>query len=371
MSTPKLFTPIQIGPHQLNHRVMMAPMTRCRADDAAVPLPTPGTLLITEATVIARKAGGYPSVPGIYSKAQIAAWKEVTDAVHARGCFIFMQLWACGRVAYPEILQSYDPPAEYISASDIGLTDRSRPPRPITLEEMEEFKGLFVTAATNAINLAGFDGVEIHGATGYILDAFLQDITNNRTDEYGGSIENRCRFPLEVTQAVVDAVGPERTAIRISPWSFYMDMGMKDPIPTFTHFVKALHAAHPKLAYLHIIEARVSGIMDRTPVPPGTKVEPKSDKYIMEDESNEFIRDIWLPRPLLTCGGWTRAEAIELAEKGSCVSFARPFLANPDLVERLKIDAPLNPFDPTTFYLFGDGTGKGFTDYPFLNGDRA
>ncbi|KAH8823538.1 hypothetical protein DL96DRAFT_1713938 [Flagelloscypha sp. PMI_526] len=355
MSSPALFSPIQIGPHKLNHRVILAPMTRNRVDRDGVPLPT-----VKEFYLVT------PSVPGIYSEAQIAAWKEVTDAVHARGCFIIMQLWTCGRVAYPEILQSYDPPGTTslspILVSLIVLSLRV----PSRLKKWENTK-LFCYCGHQCDQSRWFRW----SGAGYLLDTFLQDVTNNRTDEYGGSIENRCRFPLEVTQVVVDAVGPERTSIRISPWSFFNDMGMKDPIPTFTHFVKALHAAHPKLAYLHLIEARVSGLMDRTPVPPGTEIEPKSDKYIMEDESNDFIRDIWLPRPLLTCGGWTRAEAIELAEKGNCVSFARHFLANPDLVERLKLDAPLNAFDPTTFFTPGERTGKGYIDYPFLNGDRV
>ncbi|EEB94560.2 hypothetical protein MPER_06606, partial [Moniliophthora perniciosa FA553] len=217
----------------------------------------PGTLLITEATVIHPKSGGYANVPGIWSDAQIEAWKEVTDAVHEKGSFIYVQLWALGRAAYPAQLQSEDPSYPYVSASDIPLKDRTHEaPRPLTKAEIEEYKGFFVQAAKNAIERAGFDGVELHGANGYLIDQFIQDVANQRTDRYGGSIENRSRFALEVLDAVVKAVGPRKAGIRLSPWGSYGDMKMQDPKPQFTRFVTEIKKAHRTLAFIHLVEPR-------------------------------------------------------------------------------------------------------------------
>ncbi|KAJ7117178.1 NADH oxidase family-domain-containing protein [Mycena epipterygia] len=237
----KLFEPLTVGTVALQHRVVVVPMTRLKASTEHVPyLPLvseyytqraskPGTLLITESTFIAARAGGSAHVPGIWSPEQIAAWKVVTESVHAKGSFVFMQLWALGRSANSEYLATQDPTFPYVSASDVQQTGKDKPPRPLTVSEIKEYAGLYAQAAKNAVE-AGCDGVEIHSANGYLPDQFLQDVTNKRTDDYGGSIENRARFVLEILGAVVSAIGAEKTAIRFSPWSPFQGMGMADPV---------------------------------------------------------------------------------------------------------------------------------------------
>ena len=246
-STSALFSPIRVGNINLQHHIVLAPLTRVRAHADHVPSPqapayysqrgsAPGTLLVTEATFISQKAGGYDNVPGIYTDAHVEGWKkahciflsdywmradlrpglQVTEAVHEKGSFVFLQLWALGRAAQTEVLAKENN-SPYVSASPIPLPGKPDIPRALTTEEIKEYVATYVAAAQNAIR-AGFDGVEIHGANGYLIDQFLQDVTNQRTDEYGGSIENRARFALEVTDAVVEAVGAERTGFRISPW---------------------------------------------------------------------------------------------------------------------------------------------------------
>ncbi|THU82254.1 NADH:flavin oxidoreductase/NADH oxidase [Dendrothele bispora CBS 962.96] len=365
---PSLFSPIQVGPCPLKHRVVLAPLTRIRGTlDTNVPQnpmmkeyyaqrgSVPGTLLITEATFIAAKAGLYRGVPGIYSDEQIAAWKEITDAVHANGSYIFLQLWALGRAADVDALHAHDPSFPYVSSSDIPLSDSKHLlPRPLTKEEIQEYVQLYAKAASNAVHRAGFDGVEIHGANGYLIDQFTQDVCNKRTDEYGGSVENRCRFALEVAKAVTDAVGEEKTGIRIGPWTPFQDMCMDNPIPTFTYLATELKSRFPKFAYLHVIEARVSG----------GSTTPES-----KDGSNDFLRDIWLPRPLISAGNYDRESAIKCAEQkeGQLVAFGRYFISNPDLPKRLEKNIPLTPYNRSTFYIPGDTTGKGYTDYPFAD----
>lgn len=239
MSTAtKLFQPTRVGKLTLNHRVILAPLTRFRATDSHVPTDlmvdyyaqrasVPGTLLVTEATYIAARAGGMDNVPGIWSPEQIQGWKKVTEAVHSRGSHIFLQIWALGRAAFTEVITATDSvsnpggPYLYISASDVQLSDRTIPPRALTDAEIWEYVALYAQAAKNAVFGAGFDGVEIHGAHGYLIDQFIQDVSNKRSDEWGGSIEKRSRFPLEVIKAVVNAVGEERTAIRMSPFSTF------------------------------------------------------------------------------------------------------------------------------------------------------
>ncbi|PBK63991.1 FMN-linked oxidoreductase [Armillaria solidipes] len=346
---------------------MLAPMTRLRASMTHIPIVgtvkeyyeqrahTPGTLLITEATLIAEKAGGFDHVPGIWNQDQIDAWKEVTNSVHAKGSFIFCQLWALGRAANPKVLVSKDLP--YVSASDIKLSTATVSPRPLTVEDIQEYVQLYAQAARNAI-IAGFDGVEVHGANGYLLDQFTRDVSNNRTDTYGGSLENRARFPLEVVDAVVEAVGPERVGYRISPWNTVSpdkrlsDMKMDDPKPTFTYLASQLKIRQPRLAYLHVVEPRVVGMYDR------------KDADIGIDEENDSIRSVWAPKPFISARGYNRLSAIDAAERrGDLIAFGRHFIANPDLVYRLENDIPLNTYDRKTFYLPGAPTG--YTDYPF------
>ncbi|KAJ6550041.1 hypothetical protein B0H19DRAFT_1160274 [Mycena capillaripes] len=372
-TTPKLFAPIQVGPAALQHRVVLAPLTRYKASKAHVPyLPLvaeyygqraskPGTLLITEATFIAAQAGGYAHIPGIWSPEQIKGWSSVADAVHAKGSFLFMQLWALGRAANQEQLQSEDSAFPYVSASDVPLAGHSGPPRALTVPEIKEYVALYAQAAKNAI-AAGCDGVEIHSANGYLIDQFLQDVSNKRTDEYGGSVENRARFALEVVDAVVAAVGAERTAIRFSPWSPFQGMGMPDPLPTFSYIVSqiASHYPTPGLAYLHLVEPRISG-----------NITLEADA-IKTHESNDPLRQVWAGRPLVRAGGFTRAGAIEAAETdGVLVAFGRLYISNPDLPTRLEQDVPLTPFDRTTFYIVGEDSPRGYTDHAFATGTVA
>ena len=238
----KLFKPLQPGNLTLSHRIVLAPLTRLRANKAHVhgdlavehyaqrARAVPGTLLITEATFIAERGGGSNNVPGVWNDEQVRAWKKVADAVHDAGSYIFMQIWALGRAAQPSHLANDDPSLPYVSSSAIPL--KSRPetdpkPRPLTIPEIKEYIQLFGQAAENAVHGAGFDGVEIHGAHGYLIDQFLQDVSNNREDEYGGSIENRCRFALEVIDEVVKRVGAEKVGLRISPWSRFQGTSLQ------------------------------------------------------------------------------------------------------------------------------------------------
>ncbi|KAF7376915.1 FMN-linked oxidoreductase [Mycena sanguinolenta] len=362
-TTSKLFQPVKLGATDLQHRVVLAPMSRGKADDFHVPyIPLvtdfysqraskPGTLLITEATFIAARAGGLAHCPGIWSKDQIEAWKTVTTAVHAKGSFIFLQLWALGRAADAAQLISEDPTFPCVSASDIPLRERTYPPRPLTVPEIKEYVGLYIQAAKNAIE-AGFDGVEVHSANGYLLDQFLQDVSNKRTDEYGGSIENRARFTLEVVDAVAAAVGPERTGVRFSPWSPFLEMGMTDPIPTFSYVVSQLTIRQPNLAYLHFVEPRVTG--------PDTRQDDVGDH-----ESNDALCALWAPRPLIRTGGFTRQSAIVAAESGGLIGFGRYYTSNPDLPTRLERNLPLSGYDRSTFYLMGENGARGYTDHAF------
>ncbi|KAF8057172.1 hypothetical protein FPV67DRAFT_582237 [Lyophyllum atratum] len=366
-TSPLLFQPIKIGNIALQHRLVLAPLTRYKSTKSAhVPVvrlmkeyysqrsSVPGSLLITEATFIAAKAGGYPNIPGIWSEEQTRAWKEVTDQVHANGSYIFLQLWALGRTADPTTLKSEDPSFSLVAPSPIPLSSNPDTiPRELTQEEIQEYVQLYAQAAKNAVEKAGFDGVEIHGANGYLIDQFLQDVSNHRTDSYGGSIEARSRFGLEVVDAVVSAVGAKRTAIRLSPWSPFQSMAMKDPIPQFSHFVSTLKWNHPDLAYLHVVEPRIDGNIDRE---------------LASHESNDFIRAIWKPLPLVIAGGYDRESALKSTEEdGILIAFGRLYISNPDLPLRLKEDIPLNPYNRKTFYTPGDAEGAevGYIDYPF------
>ncbi|KAF8187963.1 FMN-linked oxidoreductase [Mycena galopus ATCC 62051] len=361
-TTSKLFEPIAIGTVALQHRVVLAPMTRLKSSESHVPIlplvaefygqraSKPGSLLVTEATYVAARGGGTAFGPGIWSQEQIAAWKTVTDAVHAKGSFIFMQLWALGRAAEYAQLQSEDPSYPYVSASDVPLTGYAGPLRPLTTTEIKEYVESFAQGAKNAIQ-AGFDGVEIHSANGYLLDQFLQDVTNKRTDDYGGSIANRARFPLEVVDAVVGAIGVERTAIRFSPWSPFLGMGMSDPLPTYTHIISELVARHPGLAYLHLLEPRISAA-DPCPAPDGA--------------SNDTLRALWAPRPLIRTGGFTRESALEAAQsENTLIGFGRMYISNPDLPDRLQKDTPLSMYNRALFHVPGVDSPLGYTDYGF------
>ncbi|KAJ6490754.1 NADH:flavin oxidoreductase/NADH oxidase [Mycena vitilis] len=361
-STPKLFQPAFVGDLELTHRVVLAPMTRYRADENHVPLShvaeyyaqrasTSGSLLIAEATFIAPRAGGYANVSGIWSDDQITAWKKVTDAVHAKGSYLYLQLWALGRAADPATLAAEGLADSFVSASDIPISGQ-KAPRPLTTEEIQEYVQLYATSASNAVHKAGFDGVEIHSANGFLPHQFLHDRTNLRKDAYGGSVENRTRFPLEVVEAIAKAVGQSKTAIRISPWGAFNDMHLDNPKPTYAHFATQLRDRFPELAYLHVVEPRVDG--------------NETLKVIKEGSSNDFIRDIWGSRRLISAGGYTRETALATAEeKGDLIAFARPYLANPDLPYRLLHGIPLTIGDRAFYYVHGSVDPKGYTDYSF------
>ncbi|KAJ6520563.1 hypothetical protein C8R45DRAFT_64209 [Mycena sanguinolenta] len=369
MSSSKLFQPTTVGDIALNHRVVFAPTTRFRADAGHAPLPhvadyyeqrasTSGSLLISEATLIAPRAGGYKHAPGIWSDEQISAWKTVTDKVHAKGSYMYLQLWALGRTADVETLAEDGLP--YVSASDIPVHGGATP-HPLTIEEIEEYVQLYATAASNAVHRAGFDGVEIHAANGYLLDQFLHDGSNVRTDRYGGSIENRTRFPLEVVDAVVKAVGQKKTALRVSPWGTVQDMQFVngDPKPTYTSLVTQLRDRFPDLAYLHVVEPRVDG---------------SQTVDIQDGYSNDFIRNIWGggERRLISAGGYTRESAMAAAdEKGDLVAFGRPYIANPDLPYRLLHAIALSVGNRALYYAPGSADPKGYTDYPFAAAIQA
>ncbi|KAJ7471649.1 hypothetical protein B0H11DRAFT_1729777 [Mycena galericulata] len=221
-------------------------------------------------------------------------------------------------------------------------------PRPLAVTEIQEYVDLYAQAARNALR-AGFDGVEIHAANGYLIDQFSQDVSNKRKDEYGGSVENRARFALEVVDAVTSAVAGDRTGIRLSPWSRFQKMGMADPKPTFTYLVSQIKAAHLDFAYIHVVEPRIAG---------------DDDAIGHDSDGNDFLRALWAPRTLISAGGYTRESALSRAEnEGDLIAFGRRFLANPDLPVRLMKRIPLNEADRKTF--FRVESAEGYTDYPF------
>jgi NADPH2 dehydrogenase len=355
-----LFAPLKVGRASLSHRIVMAPMTRRRAAIDFVPTPlmveyyaqragVPGTLLISEATSISPRSAAPPNTPGIWSDAQMDAWKGVTTAVHARGSFIYMQLWVVGRAIRIGALEQG---AEAISSGDVPVGPDSPVPRPLREEELQDLIAEFREAAKKAI-LAGFDGVELHGANGYLLDQFTQDVSNNRTDQWGGSIENRCRFPLAVAKAVASAIGSDKVGYRISPWSRHHGMRMADPVPQFSHLVSRLREL--RLSYLHVIESRVQGPMD---VPSN-----------IASESVQFAADIWGEMsPIIFAGGYNahsaRQKANEEAEKGrqGLVAFGRTFLSNPDLPTRIQRLLPVTRYIRDLFY--EAGKPEGYVDYP-------
>ncbi|CAO3632138.1 unnamed protein product [Cunninghamella blakesleeana] len=366
-STPTLFKPIKVGKNTLHHRIALAPLTRMRADKNLVPTEpvveyykqraTKGGLLITEATAISPKAGGYIFTPGIFSKEQISAWKKVTDAVHSKGGFICLQIWALGRATTSKNLpEGHKQP---VSASPIaiqGISTRGSPyevPRALTVDEIKEIVQDFANAAQNAIT-AGFDYVEIHSANGYLLDQFINTSSNKRTDQYGGSIENRTRFSLEVVEAVAKAIGPERTAVRYSPWSQFQDMQDDTPVETWSYIVNQLQKNIPDLAYVHFTEPRADHRIDA----------PKDDQ---SNDTLDPFRNIW-KGPFIRAGNYTYdyETAYTVAEQSpnTLIAFGRAYIANPDLVERVKNHWPFNKYNRSTFYTPGE---KGYTDYPFFN----
>ena len=360
-----LFSPIKVGHAALSHRVVMAPMTRRRATSNFVPEPimaeyyrqraiVPGTLIITEATSVSPRSAALPNTPGIWSDEHIEAWKPITSAVHEQGSFIYVQLWMCGRAARPGAVKRG---AEVVSASDIPWDSDSPKPRSLTEAEIHQCVEEFRQAAVNAV-AAGFDGVELHGANGYLLDQFTQDVSNQRQDQYGGSIENRSRFPFMVAKAVADAIGPERVGYRVSPWSHHHGMRMSNPIPQFADLVGQLKELC--LSYLHVIESRVQGNADT----PDNK------------ESIEFLADLWdKTSPVIFAGGYnadtSRQRVAEEESKGrqALVAFGRTFVSNPDLPLRINKFLPVTRYNRDLFYEVG--AKEGYTDYPLWKDEEG
>jgi N-ethylmaleimide reductase len=359
MSTAtKLFEPFKLGPTTLPNRLVMAPLTRNRALAGLVPNPlaveyygqrASAGLLVSEATQVSQQGQGYQDTPGIYSKEQVAGWRKVTDRVHARGGRIFLQLWHVGRISHVSLQENNQAPVAPSAIRAKGKTfvggtfaDVSEP-RALTLEEIPGIIESFKKGAANAL-AAGFDGVEVHGANGYLLEQFAKDGTNKRTDAYGGPIENRAKLMLEVAKAVAAEAGSERTGIRISPVTPSNDSSDRNPQPLYDYIVDQLDAL--KLVYIHVVEGATGGPRDIAPFDYGSLRKRFAGAYIA---NNGYDFDL--------------ANKVLSANEADLIAFGKPFISNPDLVERLQRGAPLNEWDKATFY---GGGAKGYTDYPVL-----
>jgi len=358
-----LFSPTQLGDIALANRVVMAPLTRDRAIDGRVPTPlaidyyrqrASAGLIIAEATQINPLGQGYLDTPGIYSQAQVTGWKAVTEAVHAAGGKIVLQLWHVGRISHISLLPEGEVPVapSAIRADSKTFTangmEQVSAPRELALDEIPQLVADYRTAARNAIG-AGFDGVEVHAANGYLIDQFLRDGSNHRTDAYGGSIEHRTRLLAEVVQAVADEIGAGRTGVRLSPVTPANDARDSNPQPLFERAVERLDAIGG-LAFLHVIEGATGGPRDNIPF----------DYAALKAK----FRGPWIVN-----NGYDKGMAVAALSEGKAdaVAFGRPFIANPDLVARLRQDAPLASFDPDTLY---GGGAKGYTDYPALDAGK-
>jgi N-ethylmaleimide reductase len=357
---PTLFDSYRLGKLQLPNRIAMAPLTRNRAK-TGINTPTALTaeyyaqrasagLIVAEATQVIPEGQGYQDTPGIHSAEQVAAWKQVTDAVHAKGGHIFLQLWHVGRISHVSLQPNGQAPvapsairAKSKTFVNNTFTDVSEP-RALRLDEIPAIIEGYRKGAANAI-AAGFDGVEIHGANGYLLDQFLRNGTNQRTDAYGGSIENRARLMLEVSRAIVEEIGAERTGIRISPVTPANDASDSDPQPVFNHVVEQLDRLN--LVYVHVIEGSTGAARDYAPFDYGAL--------------RSRFRNTWIVN-----NGYTGEMAEEAVASGRAdmVAFGRPFISNPDLVERLRRKAPLAELNRATLY---GGGAEGYTDYPALD----
>lgn len=378
-----LFSPYKMSRFNLSHRVVLAPMTRCRAlggipGDALVEYykqrATPGGFLITEGTSLSSTSAGFPHVPGIYTKEQTEAWKKVVNAAHAKGSVIFCQLWHVGRASN----QVYQPGGTTapISSTSKPVSKRWRIlmpngtygnyslPRPLPAHEISNVVNDYRQAALNAIE-AGFDGVEIHSAHGYLIDQFLKDGINDRTDEYGGSFTNRCRFLIQIVQAIAAAIGSDRLGVRISPAIDHLDAMDSDPLNLGLTVIKNLNNLQKgigsKLAYLHVTQPRYHAYG-----------QTESGQHGTEEEEARMMRT-WrnaYKGTFICSGGFNRELGLEAVANGDAdlVSYGRPFIANPDLVSRLKGNAPLNKYIRATFYTHDPVVG--YTDYPFLNLSR-
>jgi N-ethylmaleimide reductase len=354
-----LFEPLRLGDVTLPNRIVMAPLSRNRVTrglDAPNDLialyyrqRASAGLIISEASQVSQQGQGYAWTPGIYTQAQIEGWREVTTAVHAAGGRIFVQLWHVGRISHTSLQPNRGSPvapsvltAKAMTYLQTGFTPVSEP-RALDTGEIAGVVKDFEIAAENA-KAAGFDGVELHGANGYLIEQFLKSSSNERTDRYGGSIENRARFALEIVQAVTRVMPASKVGIRLAPVSQHNDVAESEPQPLFNHLVSELGKFG--LGFIHVIEGSLRGPRDNAPFDYQALRKAFSGAYIANN-------------------GYTRDLAVEAVSSGrvDLVAFGRPFISNPDLVERLRADAPLAEPDTSTFYCCGE---HGYTDYPAL-----
>lgn len=356
MTNVTLFEPTTLGTVTLSNRIVMAPLTRNRAGEGFVPSDLTAEyyaqrasagLIISEATQISQQGQGYQDTPGIYTKAQIDGWRKVTAAVHEKGGRIVLQLWHVGRISHVDLQPNGGQPVAPSAIRAVTKTfvnntfvDVSEP-RALEINELPGIVDDFRKAAANAI-MAGFDGVEVHGANGYLLEQFAKDGANVRTDAYGGSVEKRARLMLEVTAAVAQEIGPERTGIRISPVSPANGISCSDPQAQYDYIVDRLNAL--RIAYIHVVEGATGGPRDVAPFDYGSLRRRFSKTYIANN-------------------GYDLELATSHVAEGEAdlIAFGRPFIANPDLVERLQSGAPLAEMNPATIY---GGGAAGYTDYP-------
>jgi len=361
-----LFDPITVGDVTLKNRVIMAPLTRMRSKQPGnIPHElnakyyqqrASAGLIISEATQVSQQGQGYPGTPGIHSDDQVAGWKKVTEAVHGAGGKIFLQLWHVGRISH----RSHQPNGELpVAPSAIQPSGGiySADWQPVAFEtpralETAEIAGIIADFRRGAENAkkAGFDGVEVHGANGYLLDQFLQDGSNKRSDQYGGSIENRARLLLEVVDQAIAVWGAGRVGVRLSPYGTFNDMGDSDPVKLFTYVLEQLSSRG--IAYAHLVEPRSS-------------LAGGQDSVVTEAPDTRFIFRKSFNGTLISAGGYVRDEALKAVESGTvdAVAFGRLFISNPDLPKRLELGSELNSYDRQSFYGGGE---KGYIDYPAL-----
>ena len=363
LPTPTLFDPIRLGPYVLPHRVFMAPLTRGRADPDGTPTDIMAVyyaqrasagLIVSEATAISPQGVGWVNAPGIFTPRHVEAWKPITDAVHHAGGRIFLQLWHTGRVSHPDFLGGARPvgPSAVAAAGQASTPAGRKPfvvPRALAVDELPGIAEEYARAARRAID-AGFDGAEVHAANGYLLDQFIRDASNQRRDDFGGSIEGRWRFPVQATQAVIDEIGASRTGVRVSPYVSFNSMHDSDPVATFTYGAREL--SRRGIAYLHVVEG-----------PPGHAFGaegPSVHPHIRAAFDNVLILN----------GGFDAATGHKAVASGAAdaITYGVPFIANPDLPTRFRTGAMLNVPDQEAFYTPGS---RGYTDYPFLHPREA
>jgi N-ethylmaleimide reductase len=371
----RLFHPVELGRYDLPHRMVMAPLTRSRARQPGnVPSPlnacyyaqrASATLIVSEATQVSRQGQGYAWTPGIHSPEQVEGWRGITEAVHQAGGLIFLQLWHVGRISHPCLQpdgmlpvapSAIKPAGQAFIENDKGEGELVPfvTPRALQIEEIPYIVRQYVRGAKNALS-AGFDGVEIHAANGYLLDQFINSSTNQRADRYGGAIENRARLLTEVVEAVSDVWDADRVGVRLSPLGTFNDMSDDDPATTFGYIAKKLSDC--RLAYLHLVNPAVAALEQ------GTEPDPGATRML------DLLRETYRGT-LVLAGGFDQDTAEAWLEQGKAdlIAFGRKFIANPDLPERFRSRAPLNADEPSTYY---GGGAKGYTDYPTLAQERG